>query len=257
MTHRVLDRITASYAQRPVLSGVSCDAQGGQLVDVFGPNGAGKSTLLKALLGLIDIDGGVAQLDGRSLRCDDCAYMPQRSELDWDYPAVVSQVVEMGALRPLRSARFWLRRPRDTRTRVEAALNRVGMTSFAERQIGELSGGQQQRVLLARTLVREQAVVLLLDEPFAAVDALTERLLWSELERQTRSGKTAIVVHHDLSRAERFHRVLLLAQHRCFFGTPAEVLTSANLIAAYGGDPRCISPAPQSDARRAADRAAA
>lgn len=255
MTRLVLDGIAASYGQRPVLCDVSCEAEAGQMIGVYGPNGAGKSTLLKALLGLIATDRGTAQLDGRPLSCDNCAYMPQRSDLDWDYPAVVRQVVEMGGFE-LRSARFWLRRPRDLRARVDAALARVGMSMFAERQIGELSGGQRQRVLLARTLVREQATVLLLDEPFAAVDALTERLLWAELEKEAAAGKLVIAVHHDLSRAERFHRVLLLAPRRSAFGAPAEVLSSEHLAAAYGGDPQTITTG-VGHARRVIDRAAA
>jgi manganese/zinc/iron transport system ATP- binding protein len=160
------------------------------------------------------------------------AYVPQRTSVDWDFPASVLDVVLMGTYGKL----GWFRRPR--RKEHEAALHALGvveMDDFAERQIAELSGGQQQRVFLARALVQD-ADLYLMDEPFAGVDAVTERTIVALLQRLRDTGKTILCVHHDLATvAEYFDDVTLLNREIVAFGPVAETFTRANVEATYGG----------------------
>src|SRR5690606_1763353 len=151
---------------------VSLAVPRGVMGAIVGPNGAGKSTLLKALLGLHDAHDGQARLLGQPVRRSrhQVGYVPQRSTVDWDFPANVLDVVLMGLYRSLGPLK---RVGRNERAKARAALDEVGMGAFERRQIGQLSGGQQQRVFLARALV-QQARLYLLDEPFAGVDAASE-----------------------------------------------------------------------------------
>ena len=154
---------------------------------IVGPNGAGKSTLVKAMLGLIPIDRGTVTLFGDPVRRHRhrIAYVPQRSDIDWSYPATVAEVTGMGRY-PL--GRLWRRTNARDRERVRNALRTVSLAGFEDRAIGALSGGQQQRVFLARAIAQEAAVVVL-DEPFTAIDAVTESLLWRVLEEMARGGE--------------------------------------------------------------------
>jgi manganese/zinc/iron transport system ATP- binding protein len=226
--------LTVAYRADPVLRGVSLAVPAGSLTAVVGPNGAGKSTLLKAVLGLVRPAAGEVRIHGRPLAADRLvvAYVPQRGSVDWDFPARVRDVVLMGTYGRL----GWFRRPGAAEHgRVDAALEQVGMSGFATRQIGELSGGQQQRTFLARALVQDAAVYLL-DEPFQGVDAVTERAVVELLRGLRASGKTVVVVHHDLSTvAEYFDRVALLNGTLVADGPVAEAFTTDNLKAAYGG----------------------
>jgi ABC-type Mn2+/Zn2+ transport system ATPase subunit len=229
----VVHGLCASYGLQTVLRNVELECAAGEIVGIVGPNGAGKSTLLKALLGLIVPDQGTLRYAGAPLAKVRAAiaYMPQRCDIDWDYPILVREVVAMGCYR-VRGV--WCRREGNVGARVAEALRRVGVADLAQRQIGELSGGQRQRVLLARALVRASSLVML-DEPFAAVDAATETVLWRELARMRDEGKQVLVVHHDLeSAATHFDRVLLLSREVVAFGAPAEVLTPQALAVAYG-----------------------
>ena len=225
--------VTVSYGQKPVLRSVSLDVPRGQLVGVVGPNGAGKSTLLRAILGLIPLDSGSVEIGGLPIeRCrGSIAYVPQTEAVDWDFPVTVSDVVLMGRYGRL----GWFGRPgRADRDAAHEALAQVAMTEFADRHIRQLSGGQQQRVFLARALC-QHADVLLLDEPFAGVDAATEQAIFELIARLTADGKTLLVVNHDLSVLDRFDSVLLLNQQVIAFGPTDQVVTNENLRRTYGG----------------------
>ncbi len=228
--------VTSSYGGTVALRDVSLAVQAGEIVGVAGPNGAGKSTLVQAILGLQPLDAGSVALDGRPVGAARArlAYLPQRASIDWDFPALVHEVVRMGRY-PHRGA---LRRHRsEDRRAVAHALERVGLDGLAGRRIGELSGGQQQRVFLARALAQE-ADVILLDEPFAGVDALTEQLLVARLRELAAGGVAVLLVHHDLATvAGLVDRLLLLSRRPVAWGTPSEVLTPDLVAAAYGGLP--------------------
>jgi len=201
---------------------------------VVGPNGAGKTTLIKAMLDLVPISAGRVLIAGRPYdeQRRKVAYVPQRGSVDWDFPTTALDVVMMGRY----GALGWIKRPgaREKQASMEA-LEKVGMTAFAHRQISQLSGGQQQRVFLARSLVQD-ADVYLMDEPFQGVDATTERAIVTLLQELRASGSTVIVVHHDLQTvAEYFDWVTLLNVRRIASGPTAEVFTEPNLRAAYGG----------------------
>ncbi|MEL6716896.1 MAG: ABC transporter ATP-binding protein, partial [Planctomycetota bacterium] len=198
---------------------------------IIGPNGAGKSTLLHAALGLVPMLRGEARFFGEPLSAvrRRVAFLPQRESIDWDFPITALEVVRMGATSGLGWwMPAWLDRLRGTREglRAHAALEAVGMQEFARRPIGELSGGQQQRVFLARALAQE-ADLLLLDEPFAGIDATSEAVLMAELQRIAAAGGTVIAVHHDLEEvAARFDRAVLVDRTIRAEGPAGEVLAS-------------------------------
>ena len=224
--------VTVAYDDRPVLRSVTFSVSPGELIGVIGPNGAGKSTLLKCMLGLIRPDYGLVEVFGESAVTArrHVAYVPQTEAVDWDFPVTVRDVVLMG-----RALRGWLGWPgRDDRARAHDALEQVGMAKFEKRHIRQLSGGQQRRVFLARALC-QQAELLLLDEPFAGVDAASERAIFSLIDDIRAMGKTVIVVNHDLSILERFDQVLMLNQRVIAFGPPGETVNEASLAATYGG----------------------
>jgi manganese/zinc/iron transport system ATP- binding protein len=226
-------RLTVSYGGRPVLWDVEAGFPAQSLSAIVGPNGAGKSTLLRACVGLVPTDAGQALVLGQPARqaLSQVAYVPQRNAVDWDFPVTVREVVEMG--RYPRAG--WFRRlGREHREAVEAALERVGMTAFADRQIGRLSGGQRQRVFIARALAQETPV-LLLDEPFAGVDARTEAALLDLMRELTAAGHSLVLVHHDLGTVRRvFDWALLLNVQTLACGPPDKALSDENLARAYG-----------------------
>jgi len=238
-------RLTVSYGGRPVLWDVDATFPSGALSAIVGPNGAGKSTLLRAALGLIPADAGQTLVEGRPVReaLDRIAYVPQSDAVDWDFPITVREVVEMGRYR----ATGWLRRvPRADRALVDECLQRVGMAPYADRQIGALSGGQRQRVFLARALC-QQAPVLVMDEPFAGVDARTEATLLELLARlRDEEGRSVIIVHHNLQTARAaFDWALVLNVRTIACGPVAEALTPEALRRAYGADPGALDPLPE------------
>lgn len=226
--------LTVAYQRQPVLWDIDYDAPAGRLIAVIGPNGAGKSTLIKSVLGLLPTLSGEVTFFGRPfaevrLRV---GYVPQRTSVDWDFPVTALDVVTMG----LYGRIGWCRPVQAThRRQALAALEKVELAEFAHRQISQLSGGQQQRVFLARALAQD-ADLYLMDEPFAGVDAATERAL-IQLLRELRSlGKTALVVHHDLqTAAEYFDDVLLLNLRMIAAGPMSDVFTADNLRRTYGG----------------------
>ncbi|UTW05826.1 metal ABC transporter ATP-binding protein [Pseudomonas benzenivorans] len=232
-----VENLSVSYAGHPAVQNASLCIEEGLLVGIVGPNGAGKSTLLKALLELIPSDHGRVEIFGRPLRHArrNVAYVPQRSEIDWQFPISVLDTVVLGTYPNL----GWFNKPgRQERQRALECLRRVGMQDFALRQIGELSGGQQQRVFLARALV-QHADLYLLDEPFVGIDALSERTIIGILKSLRDAGKTVLVVHHDLSKAtEYFDRLVLINQRILDYGDAAEVCRPDILAKAYlGGMP--------------------
>ena len=226
-------RLTVSYETRPVLWDVDATFPSGALSAIVGPNGAGKSTLLRAALGLIPADAGQALIQGRPARSalGRVAFVPQRDAVDWDFPITVREVVEMGRY-PVRG---WLRRlTGEDRAVVDDALERVGMGPFARRQIGRLSGGQRQRVFIARALAR-QAPVMLLDEPFAGIDARTEAALLDLLRDLRGEGRSIVVVHHDLGTVRTsFDWALVLNVRAVACGPVHEVIVPQTLRRAYG-----------------------
>lgn len=226
--------LTVAYHRKPVLWDVDFDAPEGRLIGIVGPNGAGKSTLLKAVLDLIPAASGRVTIYGRPYRRQRhlVAYVPQRESVDWDFPVSALDVVTMGRYGQI----GWVRPvTRAHKQAALAALERVGLADLARRQISQLSGGQQQRVFLARALAQD-ARVYLMDEPFAAVDAATEAAIIELLHELRSSGKTVLVVHHDLQTArDTFDYLLLLNLRVVAHGPTAEVFTPENLRKTYGG----------------------
>jgi manganese/iron transport system ATP-binding protein len=225
--------LAVEYQGFRALEEVSFDISAGQLVGIVGPNGAGKSTMLKAMLGLIPSTSGIVRYQTRPLeqQRQKVAYIPQRCQIDWDYPITVWNVVMMGRTRQL----GWFRRPSPrTKAIVREALERVNLLDLARRRIGELSGGQQQRVFLARALV-QQADLLLFDEPFTGIDKKTEAIILGIFDQLRQQGKILLVGNHDWGDAiHHLDRLLLLNQRLIADGTPQQVMTSDNLQLAYG-----------------------
>lgn len=234
--------VTVAYHRKPVLWDIDLLLPAGRLIAVVGPNGAGKSTLLKAILGLVPLASGRVEIFGRSLKDARSliGYVPQRESVDWDFPVDAKDVVLMGRYGHL----GWLRPPgKSDRAAALAALEQVGMAPFANRQISQLSGGQQQRVFLARALVQD-ADLYLMDEPFAAVDAATERAIVTVLRELRSRGKTVLVVHHDLQTVpEYFDHVILINMRIVAHGPTPEVFTKENLHRTYGGKLTLLSQA--------------
>lgn len=229
-----VEHLTVSYGSVPALLDVSLVIPAGQLVGVIGPNGSGKSTFIKALLGFIRPDVGSVKIFGESAEAAKgrVAYVPQRGSVDWDFPITVRDVALMGRYGHIP----WWRdpSPRDYEI-ADQALEMVRMSNFRDRQIGQLSGGQQQRVFMARAMA-QGAEILLLDEPFAGVDAATERAILDVLDRTKKAGKTLVVVHHDLATAaEYFDSLILLKQRLYAHGPPRAVLQPDLLSEVYEG----------------------
>jgi len=226
--------LTVAYGRKPVVWDVSCRVPCGVLMGILGPNGAGKSTLLKAILELIPKTSGQITYFGRRYRevRPRIAYVPQRASVDWDYPVTALDVVTMGLYEKIGWCLPVLRRHKEAAL---TALAEVEMADFARRQIRELSGGQQQRVFLARALV-QKADLYLMDEPFAGVDARTERTIVQVLHQLREAQKTVVCVHHDLTTVEEyFNYVLLINLRKVADGPVKEVFHQENLRKTYGG----------------------
>ena len=222
------------YRTVEALRDITFQLQPGRVTGIIGPNGAGKSTLLKAMLGLIPISGGSAIYEDRPLhdRLEMVAYVPQRSQIDWTYPATVWDVVMMGRVKKT----GWFRRFSSVSRRVAIdALERVGMMDYRDRPIGQLSGGQQQRVFLARSLAQE-GDIFCFDEPFVGVDKKTESIIFNIFRELAEAGKMVIVVNHDLGESiTNFDDLILLDKILIASGKREAVLTEENLYRAYGG----------------------
>lgn len=226
--------LTVAYQRKPVLWNVTLEIPGGSLVGLVGPNGAGKSTLLKAVTGMVPRISGAVRIFGKGYAeaRAEVAYVPQRETVDWDFPATALDVVLMGTYGRL----GWFRRAgKAERDAALQALAKMEIEHLASRQISQLSGGQQQRTFLARALV-QNAKLFLMDEPFAAVDAATERAIVMLLKELQAAGSTIVVVHHDLHTVpEYFDHLVLLNTRLVAAGPTAAVFTENNLQKTYGG----------------------
>jgi len=232
--------LTVSYGPSPALLDVSLDIEAGKLVGVIGPNGSGKSTLIKAILGFVRPDFGEVRIFGKPAEQakGSVAYVPQRGSVDWDFPVTVREVALMGRYGHVP---WWRDLGRDDVAAAEKALEMVRMKDFVHRQIGQLSGGQQQRVFMARALA-QGADILLLDEPFAGVDAATERAILDVLRLSREAGRTLVVVHHDLATAAEYFDTLVLVKQRLFaVGPPEAVLQPELLSEVYEGKLRVFA----------------
>lgn len=235
-----VEHLTVSYGPVPALLDVSFKIPRGQLIGVIGPNGSGKSTLIKTLLGFIDPDFGQIRLFGQPIEKSRgrVAYVPQRGAVDWDFPVTVREVVLMGRFGHVP---WWRELGRKDYEIADQALELVRMTPFANRQIGQLSGGQQQRVFMARAMA-QGGDILLLDEPFAGVDAATENAILEVLKETRSAGKTLVVVHHDLSTAAKYFDALLLIKQRLYaYGPAGKVLDPELLSEVYEGQLQVFS----------------
>jgi manganese/zinc/iron transport system ATP- binding protein len=219
------------YGEVVALDGASFDVVGPSLTAVVGPNGAGKSTLMRAVLGLVP-HAGTVEIFGRSaISPRRVAWVPQRSVVDTDFPISVSELVTQGRYPHLGA--FGRVRDADRRA-IADALEATALTPLAARPISQLSGGQLQRAFVARALA-QQADLYFLDEPFAGIDASNEAAIVEVLQRLRDSGKTVVVVHHDLSTVRSiFDRVVLLNRRCIASGTVDEAFTLENLRLTYG-----------------------
>lgn len=228
----IVNNISVSYDGNEVVKNVSFAFEPGKLIGVLGPNGAGKSTLIKAMLGLIHKNRGEVLFGTKKIdeMRKNIAYVPQRSNIDWNFPIIVRDTVLLGTYPKI----GLLRRPRKAdKEWAMDCLKQVGMEDFATRQIGELSGGQQQRVFIARALA-QRADYFFLDEPFVGIDVSSEEVIIDILRQLKRAGKIVFVVHHDLSKVKSYFDDLVLINKELIGAGPVnEVFQSGNMTKAY------------------------
>lgn len=234
----IKDKITVSslgvkYRNVEALRNINFEVTGGRVTGIIGPNGAGKSTLIKAMLGLIPGTGKIIYNNQHlMLQREKVAYVPQRSQIDWTYPATVWDVVMMGRVKKTGWFNPFSKMSKEI---AKDALNKVGMLEYCHRPIGQLSGGQQQRVFIARSLT-QQAEIFCFDEPFAGIDQKTENVIFEIFTELAKMGKIVLVVNHDLGESiTHFDELILLNKDLIAFGDRAAVLTQSNLYHAYNG----------------------
>ncbi len=233
-----LENVTVQYESGRALDGITFELRRGERLAVLGPNGAGKSTLFKVIAGVLRPTSGIVEVAGSEPDGHICiAYVPQRSQVDWNFPLLVKDVVMMGRVGKI----GLLRRPTAAdREIVRRALQTVGLQDLANRQIGQLSGGQQQRMFIARALAQE-AELMLMDEPLTGLDLPAQEDLFRILDTLREQGVTVMVSLHDLkTAAERFDRILLLNRRLIRLGTAEEVFAAELLMQAYGGHLRLL-----------------
>ncbi len=237
-----IHQLTVNYEKTSALWEINLSIPEGSLTGIIGPNGAGKSTLLKALLGIVRPLAGSVHFWGKPFKKvkEKIAYVPQKGSIDWEFPITVLDVVLMGRYGKLKGLKWYRKADKEAALTI---LRRLDMASLADRQISALSGGQQQRLFIARALL-QGAEILLLDEPFAGVDKVTEQVIMTLLQTLRDEGKTILVVHHDLKTATTyFDQALLLNTSVVAFGEVEEVLTPENLARAYGDKEELFSEA--------------
>lgn len=225
--------LNVSYQNKRVLTNIYLEIDSGQTYGVIGPNGAGKSTLFKSILGLIDYDAGQISVFGKEIDQvrKKVAYVPQRDEVDWTFPATVKDLVLMGRYP---HKKVLQRINAEDYRKVDEALEKLGIGDLSGRQIGQLSGGQQQRVFIARALAQE-AELFFFDEPFVGVDITTEEKIIQIMKYLADEGKTVLVVHHDLSTIEEyFSSVIMINQRLIAYGKTSEVFIQQNIAQCYG-----------------------
>ena len=227
-----IENLSVSYKETLALKDISLVLQGPTITGIIGPNGAGKSTLLKSMLGIIPHEGH-AFIDDKEMKksLKKVAYVEQKIHIDYNFPIKVKECVSLGLYPSIPlfhtlKAKHW--------QKVAEALEIVGLSDYADRQISQLSGGQFQRVLIARCLVQD-ADYILLDEPFVGIDSVSEEIIMNTLRELKKAGKTVLIVHHDLGKVVHyFDQVLLLNKELIAFGPTKETFTQANLKQAYG-----------------------
>ena len=229
-----IKNVGVSYAMQPhVLKDCNATIEGPTITGIIGPNGAGKSTLLKAILGLIQSSGEIL-IDGEPTKkvLQKIAYVEQKSHIDFTFPITIRECVALGRTvkkKPLQ------RLTKEDWEKVDTAIEEVGLTDLASRQIGALSGGQFQRVLLARCMVQE-AQYIFLDEPFVGIDMLSEKVIMTILRKWKEEGKTILMVNHDLSKVrEYFDKVILVKHSIVASGKTEDVFIKKYLDDVYGG----------------------
>jgi manganese/zinc/iron transport system ATP- binding protein len=234
MNALTVENLSVAYDKKTVLENVNVAVPTGRLTAIIGPNGAGKSTLLKAVLNQLPNKVGKVHILGKLFAPKSLVvgYVPQRNAVDWDFPTNAFDIVLMGRYG---HTGLFKRPSKQDKTLALQALTSVGMQDFADRSIGQLSGGQQQRVFLARALA-QNADVYFLDEPFAGVDAATEKTIIDILKNLKAQGKSIFVVHHDLQTVkEYFDFTILLNKTILASGATEEVFTPEQLQKTYGG----------------------
>lgn len=232
-----VDEVTVHYGQVLALDRAGITLDPGRICGLVGMNGSGKSTLFKTIMGMIEPDGGTVAINGESTvtarRSGILGYVPQSEDVDWDFPLSVREVVMMGRyghMGPLRMKR------RADREAVDQALERVELTEYADRQIGQLSGGQKKRAFVARGIA-QGAMVLLLDEPFAGVDKRSEATITRLLRELAAAGATVLVSTHDLHALPALaDEAILLMRKVLLHDSTEEVLRPENLALAFGLD---------------------
>lgn len=226
-------KVSARYNGRFALENITFHLHAGELIAVVGPNGAGKSTLFKVVAGVLPPAAGEVNIYGSTPRDHVCiAYIPQRSQVDWDFPVNVGDVVMMGRIARLGPLNWPKKRDWDF---VRHALETVKLADLAKRQIGQLSGGQQQRMFIARALAQE-AELMLMDEPLTGLDTPSQEGILALLDELKRQDVTVMVATHDLEQAAQYFDRIMLLNHRLIgFGPPEQVLQTEKLIEAYGG----------------------
>ncbi len=227
-----VDGLTVTYNEKPVLWNVSTSIVENSITAIVGPNGAGKSTLIKSIMGMVEPLAGDIKINGQSLKkmFDQVAYVPQKSDVDWDFPTTVLDVVLMGRY----VHKGWIKRyTKADVKRAEEALETMRMSDFKHRQISELSGGQRQRVFLSRAIAQD-ADIYIMDEPLQGIDVVTERLIMQTIHDLQQRGKTFVVVHHNLATVEKyFDHVIILNKEVVAQGTIEEAWTKENVATAY------------------------
>ena len=229
-----IKKVGVSYAMQPhVLKDCNATIEGPTITGIIGPNGAGKSTLLKAILGLIQSSGEIL-IDGEPAKkvLQKIAYVEQKSQIDFTFPITIRECVALGRTvkkKPLQ------RLTKEDWEKVDTAIEEVGLTDLASRQIGALSGGQFQRVLLARCMVQE-AQYIFLDEPFVGIDMLSEKVIMTILRKWKEEGKTILMVNHDLSKVKEYFDQVILVKHAIVAsGKTEDVFIKKYLDDVYGG----------------------
>ena len=232
--------LTVLYGRKPAIWNIDFKLPEGQVIGIMGPNGSGKSTLLKSIMGVVTPTTGYTKVYDQELNQvrHKVSYVPQRQEIDWDFPASVWDIVSMGRFH-VRG--LFKRLTSEDNDIIQESLEKVNMLGFAKRQISQLSGGQQQRVFLARAIA-QQGELFLMDEPFAGVDIATEEMIVDLLKEMKGQGKTLVIVHHDLHTAQSYFDHLVLMNTRLVAcGKTSDVFTDKILTDTYGGKLTTIS----------------
>ncbi|MDG2041992.1 MAG: metal ABC transporter ATP-binding protein [Bacteroidia bacterium] len=232
--------LTVLYGRKPAIWNIDFKLPEGQVIGIMGPNGSGKSTLLKSIMGVVTPTTGYTKVYDQELNQvrHKVSYVPQRQEIDWDFPASVWDIVSMGRFH-VRG--LFKRLTSEDNDIIQESLEKVNMLGFAKRQISQLSVGQQQRVFLARAIA-QQGELFLMDEPFAGVDIATEEMIVDLLKEMKGQGKTLVIVHHDLHTAQSYFDHLVLMNTRLVAcGKTSDVFTDQILTDTYGGKLTTIS----------------